>query len=110
MREAGVQQQLTDLTSLWRIRHFEEVQDLCLSGQIAGSAHLCSGQEAIYVGACTALDLRRDVIFPTYRGHGWAMCPGALIEGSGAVVSLSSVAGLVGTEGLAWRTSRCTGP
>jgi len=54
MREAGVQQQLTDLTSLWRIRHFEErVQDLRMSGEIAGSVHLC------------------------YRGHGWAIACGA---------------------------------
>jgi hypothetical protein len=39
--------------------------------------HLCNGQEAIYVGACAALDLRRDAVFPTYRDHGWAIACGA---------------------------------
>jgi TPP-dependent pyruvate/acetoin dehydrogenase alpha subunit len=78
MRENGRQQLLADLSSLWRIRHFEErVQELRAAGEIAGSVHLCNGQEAIYVGACSALDLRRDVVFPTYRGHGWAIACGA---------------------------------
>jgi GNAT superfamily N-acetyltransferase len=72
-RENGLQQLLADLSSLWRIRHFEErVQELRAAGEIAGSVHLCNRQEAIYAGACSALDLRRDVVFPAYRGHGWA--------------------------------------
>jgi TPP-dependent pyruvate/acetoin dehydrogenase alpha subunit len=53
MRENGLQQLLADLSSLWRIRHFEErVQELRAAGEIAGSVHQCNGQEAIYVGAC----------------------------------------------------------
>jgi len=65
-----------------RIRLFEEnVLELKLSGQIAGSVHLCIGQEAIPVGAVSALDLTRDVVFATYRGHGWAIACGCGLTG-----------------------------
>jgi TPP-dependent pyruvate/acetoin dehydrogenase alpha subunit len=37
--------------------------------------HLCSGQEAIPVGACRALEAR-DALTVTYRGHGWAIARG----------------------------------
>ncbi|WP_432974763.1 thiamine pyrophosphate-dependent dehydrogenase E1 component subunit alpha [Dactylosporangium sp. CA-233914] len=68
---------LTYLQSMCRIRYFEdEVTRLKSDGMVAGSVHLCSGQEAIYVGACTALDLPRDAVFCTYRGHGWAIACG----------------------------------
>ena len=39
---------------------------------IAGSVHLCAGQEAIPVGACSALT-DNDRVIATYRGHGWAL-------------------------------------
>src|SRR3546814_309171 len=39
---------------------------------IAGSIHLCAGQEAIPVGAVAALR-DDDRIVATYRGHGWAI-------------------------------------
>lgn len=66
------------LEQMWRIRFFEEeVAALRASGDVVGSVHLCNGQEAIYVGACAALDLPRDLVFPTYRGHGWALATGA---------------------------------
>jgi 2-oxoisovalerate dehydrogenase E1 component len=39
---------------------------------ILGSIHPCAGQEAIPVGAMSALD-SRDRILATYRGHGWAL-------------------------------------
>ncbi|CAN5580070.1 pyruvate dehydrogenase (acetyl-transferring) E1 component subunit alpha [soil metagenome] len=59
------------------IRGFEEeVRRLRLGGEIVGSVHLCIGQEAIPVGAVGALDLSRDVIGSTYRGHGWALATG----------------------------------
>jgi pyruvate dehydrogenase E1 component alpha subunit len=60
-----------------RIRRFEErVLELHQAQKIVGSVHLCNGQEAIAVGACTALDLARDAVFPTYRGHGWTLACG----------------------------------
>ena len=57
------------------IRAFEQrVWDL--SGEkpplVAGSTHLCAGQEAVPVGAAAALE-KRDRIVATYRGHGWAL-------------------------------------
>ncbi|WP_028925731.1 thiamine pyrophosphate-dependent dehydrogenase E1 component subunit alpha [Pseudonocardia acaciae] len=66
------------LESMHRIRYFEEeVARLRASGDVVGSVHLCNGQEAIYAGACAALDLSRDAVFPTYRGHGWTLARGA---------------------------------
>ncbi len=69
---------LAHYRTMWRIRLFEgKVTELKLAGQIAGSVHLCSGQEAIPVGAVAGLDLARDVVFATYRGHGWAIACGS---------------------------------
>ncbi|GLU91506.1 thiamine pyrophosphate-dependent dehydrogenase E1 component subunit alpha [Agromyces sp. NBRC 114283] len=60
-----------------RIRETEEtITRLRLSEDIVGSVHLCNGQEAIYAGAVRALELSRDAVFPTYRGHGWAIACG----------------------------------
>jgi 2-oxoisovalerate dehydrogenase E1 component len=59
------------------IRRFEE-ECLLLSGEGAmqGSIHLCLGQEAIPVGAMSALR-KEDRVISTYRGHGWALACGA---------------------------------
>jgi TPP-dependent pyruvate/acetoin dehydrogenase alpha subunit len=65
-----------------RIRMFEEkIIDLKLAGLVAGSVHPCNGQEAISVGAVSVLDLRCDVVFATYRGHGWAIACGSELPG-----------------------------
>lgn len=67
---------------MWRIRLFEErVRELKRAGSIAGSVHLCIGQEAIPVGALRALDRDRDAVFATYRGHGWAIACGSDLTG-----------------------------
>lgn len=59
-----------------RIRLFEEkVQELFMSGQIQGTTHLCQGQEAVSVGAITAMQ-PGDVQTNTYRGHGEALALG----------------------------------
>jgi pyruvate dehydrogenase E1 component alpha subunit len=59
------------------IRFFEErVMALRLDGDIVGSVHLCIGQEAIPAGVVDQLDLSRDVVTATYRGHGWAIACG----------------------------------
>lgn len=64
------------------IRVFEEAC-LQLSTQkdplIAGSVHLCAGQEAVPVGTLAALR-PDDQIVATYRGHGWAIACGLEIE------------------------------
>ncbi|MCC3650679.1 MULTISPECIES: thiamine pyrophosphate-dependent dehydrogenase E1 component subunit alpha [Streptomyces] len=65
------------LTEMRRIRALEEkVAELRAGNDIVGSVHLCNGQEAIYVGSVATLDLTRDAVFPTYRGHGWAVACG----------------------------------
>ncbi|MFF1932034.1 thiamine pyrophosphate-dependent enzyme [Streptomyces sp. NPDC058228] len=59
------------------IRGFEEqVLELGGEGHVAGSIHLCLGQEAIPVGAMAALR-PGDRVLSTYRGHGWALAAGA---------------------------------
>jgi 2-oxoisovalerate dehydrogenase E1 component len=59
------------------IRSFEE-HALALSreGEVAGSIHLCLGQEAIPVGALAGLH-PQDRVLATYRGHGWALACGS---------------------------------
>lgn len=71
------QARLRHLETMLRIRFFEEEVTRCrLEGVIVGSVHLCIGQEAICTGTCAVLDLPRDLVFPTYRGHGWAVACG----------------------------------
>ena len=70
------EQLVADLRAMWRIRMFEDkVTALSGSGDIRGSVHLCTGQEAGPVGACDAL-ASGDALFATYRGHGWAIARG----------------------------------
>ncbi|MCK5850352.1 MAG: thiamine pyrophosphate-dependent dehydrogenase E1 component subunit alpha [Kiritimatiellae bacterium] len=52
------------------IRYFEEkVEKLFSRGLITGTAHPCIGQEAIAVGACSALR-KKDYVTSNHRGHG----------------------------------------
>src|SRR5690242_21011592 len=65
------------------IRGFEDlVQALFLRGEIYGTTHLYSGQEAVAVGFESALD-PADRVACTYRGHGHLLArgldPGALL-------------------------------
>jgi acetoin:2,6-dichlorophenolindophenol oxidoreductase subunit alpha len=58
------------------IRKFEEnALELFSKGLITGSTHPCIGQEAIAVGACSALE-KHDLALATYRGHGVAVAKG----------------------------------
>jgi acetoin:2,6-dichlorophenolindophenol oxidoreductase subunit alpha len=62
------------------IRLFEEkVQELFMEGLIEGTTHLCQGQEAVPVGAVSALR-DDDYMTITYRGHGHALARGISIE------------------------------
>jgi 2-oxoisovalerate dehydrogenase E1 component len=54
------------------IRHFEQRCFDLSAESIAGSIHLCGGQEAIPVGARMVLR-SDDRVVCTYRGHGWAI-------------------------------------
>jgi len=53
------------------VRRFEEkVLEMFAYGKLAGTMfHVCIGQEAVAVGACSALD-ERDYLVSTHRGHG----------------------------------------
>lgn len=58
------------------VRRFEErCLELAGEGLIAGSIHLCAGQEAVAVGVAEALGAD-DRTVATYRGHGWALACG----------------------------------
>ncbi len=60
-----------------RVRRFEEqLMALLRAGELVGSVHLCIGQEAVPVGACSELE-PADAVLATYRGHGWAIARGA---------------------------------
>ena len=62
------------------IRLFEEkVQELFMEGLIQGTTHLCQGQEAVAVGAISALR-DDDYLTITYRGHGHALMRGVSME------------------------------
>jgi len=76
----GVLDDLELYTRLYRqmlmIRGFEDlVQSLFLKGEIYGTTHLYSGQEAIATGVASLLD-DRDRVAATYRGHGHALALG----------------------------------
>jgi TPP-dependent pyruvate/acetoin dehydrogenase alpha subunit len=58
------------------IRGFEDlIQSLFLRGEIYGTTHLYSGQEAVAVGVASVLE-ERDRVAATYRGHGHAIALG----------------------------------
>ena len=69
---------LTLLRQMMLIREIEQ-KSLELSTstppEIAGSVHLCAGQEAVPVGTIAGLN-DTDQIVATYRGHGWALASG----------------------------------
>lgn len=59
-----------------RLRYFEDrVKDLFAAGEIPGFVHLYLGEEAVAVGACTALEVT-DYITSTHRGHGHILAKG----------------------------------
>lgn len=67
---------LEQYRTMFLIRRFEErVAELRAADAIAGSVHLCLGQESIPVAAVSALD-SDDPVISTYRGHGWALAAG----------------------------------
>jgi pyruvate dehydrogenase E1 component alpha subunit len=62
------------------IRVFEnKTQELFLQGAVAGTTHLCQGQEATIVGAVSAMGAD-DYMTITYRGHGHALARGMSLE------------------------------
>jgi TPP-dependent pyruvate/acetoin dehydrogenase alpha subunit len=79
-RTTGVLDDLELYTHIYRrmvlIRGFEDlVQSLFLKGEIYGTTHLYSGQEAVATGVASLLE-ERDRVAATYRGHGHALALG----------------------------------
>ncbi|MBS1885121.1 MAG: thiamine pyrophosphate-dependent dehydrogenase E1 component subunit alpha [Actinobacteria bacterium] len=73
----GIDEQLELLRRMLEIRLFEdECQRLFARGEVRGSTHLYQGQEAVAVGACSALR-EGDTMTCTYRGHGATLAMGA---------------------------------
>lgn len=63
-----------------KIREFEEkVNELYMSAKMPGLSHLYSGQEAVAVGVCQALNID-DYITSTHRGHGHCLAKGASVD------------------------------
>lgn len=59
-----------------RIRLFEEkVRELDMKGKLPGFFHLYVGEEAVAVGACSAIN-KDDYITSTHRGHGHLIAKG----------------------------------
>jgi TPP-dependent pyruvate/acetoin dehydrogenase alpha subunit len=78
--KTGVLDDLELYTRIYRqmllIRGFEDlVQSLFLRGEVYGTTHLYSGQEAIATGVASLLE-DRDRVAATYRGHGHALALG----------------------------------
>jgi acetoin:2,6-dichlorophenolindophenol oxidoreductase subunit alpha len=68
------------LATMMRIRLFEErVQELFHEGLIAGTTHLCQGQEAVSAGAVSSMEAH-DYLTITYRGHGHAIARGMSLD------------------------------
>jgi acetoin:2,6-dichlorophenolindophenol oxidoreductase subunit alpha len=78
--QKGVLEDLDLYTGIYRqmllIRGFEDlVQSLFLKGEVYGTTHLYSGQEAVATGVASLLE-DRDRVAATYRGHGHALALG----------------------------------
>jgi acetoin:2,6-dichlorophenolindophenol oxidoreductase subunit alpha len=93
------QEQLLEfLERMIEIRVFEEeTQRLFTQNLVRGSTHLCSGQEAVVVGACSALREGESMLC-TYRGHGAVLAMGAPLDRAFGEI-LGKAEGLCGGKG-----------
>ncbi|TVQ23632.1 MAG: pyruvate dehydrogenase (acetyl-transferring) E1 component subunit alpha [Spirochaetaceae bacterium] len=65
------------LRQMTLIRRFEEkAAQMYGLRKIGGFCHLYNGQEAVAVGAISALDLKHDYVLTAYRDHGHALAVG----------------------------------
>jgi TPP-dependent pyruvate/acetoin dehydrogenase alpha subunit len=96
--DVPLEQQLDWLRRMHEIRFFEEeCHRLFAQGMVRGSTHLCSGQEAVSVGTCSALRVT-DTMACTYRGHGAVLAKGAPLDRSFGEI-LGKAQGLCGGKG-----------
>jgi acetoin:2,6-dichlorophenolindophenol oxidoreductase subunit alpha len=79
-RETNADEYLKMYRQMARIRAFEDnANQLYLSAKMPGLTHMSSGQEAVAVGVCSALE-DDDKITSTHRGHGHCLAKGAEIK------------------------------
>ena len=81
LKKAGLSKEkaLDILQQMWEIRMFEDkVYELLGRNLIKGASHLYAGEEAVAVGAVSALD-DGDLITSTHRGHGHCHARGATL-------------------------------
>ncbi len=80
------------------IRQFEEgLTALSAQGLVPGTGHVSIGEEAVAVGACTALD-EKDYVISTHRAHGHVLAKGADVKVIMAEV-LARATGCTGGKG-----------
>lgn len=80
MKKLNLEVKINMYRQMLLIRNFEyEVRKLLEQARIKGTAHLYIGQEAIAVGACSALR-ENDYITSTHRGHGHCIAKGARVD------------------------------
>jgi len=57
------------------IRHFESfLLELFSKGELFGTTHTYSGQEAVATGVIEAIDREIDIVFSNHRCHGHYLC------------------------------------
>jgi len=112
----SVEDQVSMLRLMLRIRRFEEMlAHLFKRGRLPGFVHLYMGEEAVAVGACSALR-PEDKITSTHRGHGHLIAKGASVDrmmaelfgrvdgycrGKGGSMHIVDFAlGIIGTNGI----------
>ena len=80
-RREALRNQRDQLQRMVEIHSVENrIQRLFTEGQIRGSTHLASGQEAVCVGVARSID-PDDIVTCTYRGHGHALALGVTPTG-----------------------------
>src|ERR1700733_15364006 len=91
-------EQLELLRKMHEIRFFEDAcHRLLAQGLVRGSTHLGQGQEAVAVGACSALR-EGDTMSCTYRGHAAVLAMGAPLDRAFGEI-LGKAEGLCGGKG-----------
>jgi TPP-dependent pyruvate/acetoin dehydrogenase alpha subunit len=91
-------EQLALLRRMQEIRFFEDAcHRLFAQGLVRGSTHLGQGQEAVAVGACSALR-EGDTMTCTYRGHAAVLAMGAELDRAFGEI-LGRAQGLCGGKG-----------
>ena len=81
MRDLKLQMAEGELLKMYRnmvlIREFEErTAEMYTRGKITGFCHLCIGEEAVAVGAISALN-QEDYVVSSYRDHGHCLAKGS---------------------------------